>query len=143
MIDLPTDGEPVRLRRAKAQADLLVDVLCSWRGRYEDDDRRADIGWIQAVIPEVERRGEPGPDFYRAGWLCVDGTTTPGIGWKFEAGKLHLASLCRSFRGVEWCKITRRIFRIAARNSGVTLPSRHATLYLVTGGPLLTPGGSA
>lgn len=117
----------VRLNRARAQADLLVDVLSAWRGRYEDDDRHADIRWITTVIPETERSESP---WYKAGWLCRNGTQIPALGWKLTSN-FQLASLDRSFIGVPFQGITRGQFRKAARSNGVSLPACHATLYLI------------
>lgn len=112
---------------ALAQLDAVIDVLSAWRGRYEDDDRPAGIAWVMAVIPECESAPE------RRGWLCVGGTARPGIGWAFRGGQFGLTSLCRSLKGLGW-PVTRRQFREAARLSGVSLPARHATLYLSEGG---------
>lgn len=116
----PYEREAER-RRAIAGLNLYIDVLSSWLGRYEDDDRPASIAFITAVIPQIE-------DNPPRGWLCVRGTATPGIGWRCETA-FGISSLCRSFRGTQW-PVTRRLFREAARKSGVCLPSRHATWHL-------------
>lgn len=126
----PLDAEAeveVRRERAICQLDVVIDVLSAWRGRYEDDDRPATTGWIKAVIPEMEATAE-----YRRGWLCVRGTADPGIGWQFryDTGQFSVCSLCQSMRGVPFVELTRGQFRQAARDSGVCLPARHATLYL-------------
>lgn len=116
-----------RRQRALAQVDLVIDVLSAWRDRYEDDDWHAHIDWIMSVIPETERT-----DRHITGWLCVRGTATPGLGWRFDLTKSTFCvdSLCRSMRGIWFSSLTRRQFREAARRSNVCLPSRHATLYL-------------
>jgi hypothetical protein len=102
--------------------DAYIDVLCAWRGRYEDDERPVGIAWIMDLIPECQ----PEP---RRGWLCVKDTETPGIGWELTS-VFRLCSLSRSFRGMDFCAINRRQFREAAKASGVVLPPMHATLYL-------------
>lgn len=111
-----------RRQIAIAQIDAVVDVLSAWRGRYEDDDRPATIDWLMAVIPQTS-------DDPLEGVLYVAGTTTPGLGWRFDGGLFRLASICGSLRGQPW-PVSRRQFRDAAMASGVSLPSRHATLYL-------------
>jgi len=122
-----TGDEFVRYRRAAATLDLWIDVLGAWAGRYEDDDMPADIDWILAVIPQ--QTPDPPPAIQR-GWLCVDRTATPGIGWECSDVGFRLASLCGSFHGLRW-PVTRGQFRAAAKASGVSLPSRHATLHLL------------
>ena len=121
---MSTTSDP-RVRRALAQLDTVIDVLSAWSGRYADDDRHANIDWIMAVIPEVEDSGER-----RAGWLCMSGTATHGIGWQFTGGVFSVHSVCGSMRGARWADLTRGMFRAAAKASGVSLPSCHATLYL-------------
>lgn len=108
----------VRRRRALAGLDAVIDVLSAWRGRYEDDDRPANIAWIVAVIPQTQ--ADP-----QRGWLCVGDTAVPGIGWEIRDGAFHFRSLDRS----PW-PATRRRFREIARANGVRLPACHATLYL-------------
>lgn len=118
-----------RRQVALHQLDAFIDVMSGWRCRYEDDDWHAGIGWIMAVIPEDADRG----DDWKRGWLCVTATLTPGIGWRFlgpTGSVFAVSSLCRSLRGTPFTEITRKQFRSAAEQSGVTLPSRHATLYL-------------
>jgi hypothetical protein len=114
-----------RVRRALAQCDLLIDIYSAWLGRYEDDDRHADIDWIMAIVPEMEATEQR-----RRGWLCVSGTGTPGIGWQLDDHGWLVGSLCGSMRGYPYTRLTRGQFRAAAKASGVSLPSRHATLYL-------------
>jgi len=124
--------EDVRRQRAIAQLDCVIDVFSAWSGQYADDDQHADIAWIMAVVPEMEKTTE-----YRRGWLCVSGTAKQGIGWELHAGQFRVCSLCRSIKGTVFIELTRKMFREAARKSGVSLPSKHATLYLDS-----TKGGS-
>jgi len=116
-----------RRQIALAQLDVFIDVASAWRGRYEDDDMPATIAWITAVIPHLS-------DDPQRGWLCVSGTATPGIGWEIRSGAFRLAAL-HGTKGLSW-PLTRKQFRSAARESGVGLPSRHATIYTVDRGGL-------
>lgn len=117
---------------AIAGLDAYIDVLCSWRGRYEDDDLRADAEWITDVIgtnPPLE------------GWEAVLGYV-PETGGVLGANRHHAIGWVINQRG-QWqfgslpakpsrrvFDLTRREFRQLARDCGVSLPSRHATLHL-------------
>lgn len=106
-----------RRQRAIAQMDVVIDVLSAWRGRYEDDDRRAGLGWISNVL------GGSAPE---GGWL-YDRRFRKVFGWDLrDDGIWRFHS---EVRPDHW-PLTRREFRLLASANGVSLPSRHATLYL-------------
>lgn len=115
-----------RKQIALAQLDTFIAVTSGWIGHYGDDDRPVGINWIINLIPQIEETH--GPCSIRRGWLCRDGTNVPSLGWYLDHA-FHLAALDGSIRGA-LTRLTRREFREAASRNGVTLPSRHATLYL-------------
>lgn len=111
---------------ALARLDAYIDVTSAWRGRYEDDDRDACIAWICDVI---------GGEWPEGGWLYGKHATEKIFGWYgndrgqwcFRA-KWRPASWPEDRRHAWPC--TRKEFRELAHVNGVSLPSRHATLYL-------------
>src|SRR6185437_3060193 len=130
----PAALEELRRRRkiALARLDACIDVLCAWRGRYEDDGRPVTLWWVSELIPPADPRK-------LCGWLCVTNwlgadTGAQGIGWAVIDGRLVLRSRCGTLQAAVG-PVTRRQFREAAQRSGVSLPARHATLYLREGCP--------
>lgn len=110
----------IRLEHARAGLDAYIDVLSAWRRRYEDDDLPASFHWIKRVISGGDWRK------VKEGWLPY-GCDKKLFGWYFADGKLHFrATVCRP---AKW-PMTRKEFRQLATDNGVSLPSRHATLYL-------------
>lgn len=107
-----------RRRIALAQLDAFIDVTSAWRDRYEDDDWRAGLGWISDVIGQTS-------DYENGGHLC-DRQNVPSLAWKIEKGVWRFGSLVK---GYKW-PMTRREFRKLAHENNVSLPSRHATLWL-------------
>lgn len=101
---------------AIAQLDVFIDVLSAWRNRYEDDERRAGLGWICDVL---------GGEWPEGGWL-YDSRNRKVFGWFGDGGTWHFRS---EIRPDKW-PLTRCEFRQLACRNGVVLPSRHATLYL-------------
>lgn len=99
-------------RRTIAGLDAYIDVLCAWRGRYEDDERQATFAWMQRIMPPLDRPNERVLD--------------DKFGWRFDGRRFLFGSRAKPHK---W-PLTRREFRDLARANGVTLPSAHATEYL-------------
>lgn len=117
--------ESLQRRReiAIAQIDAFIDVASAWRGHYEDDEWNADLGWISQVIGETADHDAYG---YECGGVLRDGHNQPAMGWGIIDGKWRFGSLAKDYK---W-PMTRRQFRQLARKNDVSLPSRHAVLFL-------------
>lgn len=103
---------------AMSQLDAFIDVCSAWRGHYKDDEWIAWREWISAVIGRTS-------DYTEGGHL-VNKQNEPALAWKVEDGRWLFGSLDKSYT---W-PMTRLQFRKLSQRNGVSLPSRHATLWI-------------
>lgn len=106
-----------RKRIALAQLDAFIDVTTAWRGRCEDDNLRAGLGWISEVIGRTS-------DYENGGHL-LNRDGEPALAWQIEGGVWQFGSLVK---GYKW-PMTRRQFRNLAKQNGVSLPTRHVLIW--------------